>query len=91
MWKLNFSEITAKLNPMAQKYKYVLLIFLVGIIMLCLGSPRDAPNKNNNQSNNENTTTTFDLSLETLKDPFSCHDPYLIDVFGVDVIWTLPL
>ena len=61
MWKLNFSEITAKLNPMAQKYKYVLLIFLVGIIMLCLGSPRDAP-ESNSQTNNSNTTSTFDLT-----------------------------
>ena len=60
MWKLNFSELTAKIQPMAQKYKYVLLIFLVGIIMLCLGSPRDAPKQENNKS--ENTTTTFDLS-----------------------------
>ena len=62
MWKLNFSEITAKLNPMAQKYKYVLLIFLVGIIMLCLGSPRDAPKQYDNNTNIENTTSTFDLS-----------------------------
>ncbi|HIV61778.1 MAG TPA: hypothetical protein H9746_02880 [Candidatus Butyricicoccus avistercoris] len=62
MWKLNFSELTSKLQPMAQKYKYVLLIFLVGIIMLCLGSPRDAPKQDDNNTNIENTTSTFDLS-----------------------------
>lgn len=62
MWKPNFSELKIKLQPMAQKYKYVLLIFLVGIIMLCLGSPRDAPNKDDYKSNDENITSTFNLS-----------------------------
>lgn len=61
MWKLNFSEFTAKLQPIIQKYKYVLLIFLVGIIMLCLGSPRDAPIQDDKSNNDNNITSTFDL------------------------------
>lgn len=67
MWKVDFSKLVYKVQPMAQKYKYALIILLVGILMLCLGSPRDAPEDKQPQEDNQISTfnlNEFESSLE---------------------------
>lgn len=43
MWKTKTLELAARMVPMLQKYRYVFLILLAGLIMLCVGAPRDEP------------------------------------------------
>lgn len=58
MLKTNLFEIVEKTKPIYQKYKYALLIFLIGIIMLFIGSPRDAPKA---QDTKINIDTSFNI------------------------------
>lgn len=43
MWKTKVQEFTVRILPTMQKYRYAFVILLAGLIMLCVGAPRDEP------------------------------------------------
>ena len=61
MYQQKVREWTQKWLPRLQKYRYVWLILLAGLIMLCMGSPRDAPEQAAS-ADLQTDTSAFDLS-----------------------------
>lgn len=76
MWKQKALEWTTKMTPYLQKYRYVWIILLVGVFILYMGAPRDAPEEQTTPSSAQAESTNFDLGAfqQTLQEKLSMID-----------------
>ena len=61
MWKSKVVQLSGRLLPMLQKYRYAFVILLAGLMMLCVGAPRDEPAEQAEKPAADQTET-FDLA-----------------------------
>lgn len=62
MWKQTILKWTSRLTPNLQKYRYVWIILLAGLLILSLGAPRDAPEAEESKEGAVSSSSNFDLS-----------------------------
>lgn len=62
MWKTKLLALGTKIVPMAQKYRYALIILLTGFIFMLVGTPRAAPKQEKEQPAAAVEQQIFDLS-----------------------------
>lgn len=60
MWKAKIQEFSGRIIPMMQKYRYAWIVLLAGLMMMCVGAPRDEPAENEQEQTVENPA--FDLT-----------------------------
>ncbi len=62
MWKQRMTEWAVRLTPYLQKYRYVCLVLLAGVLILALGAPRDAPEDAAPAADSGETQAAFDFA-----------------------------
>lgn len=73
MWKTKLIDLSAKVVPSIQKYRYVVIILLAGLLLMLVGTPRDAPDVDVQKRTDTQQVQGFDTAAfqEDLSDKLS--------------------
>lgn len=76
MWKNKLLTWSTRVVPLVQKYRYALIILLAGLVLMLVGTPRDAPATDAQERASAPQTQSFDAAAfqEDLRNKLSLID-----------------